>query len=125
MVRQVQVSELPSGQLAVVALAGEFDLTTADELRRTLAAVCGRMGCTTVLDLAHLTFMDSSILGVLAGAHKLVQAAGGRLIAVNVTGMALTAMTITGLTQTIEVYGPGRDVDDELAGRLAELAHSG
>ena len=75
--------------------------------------------------LANLTFMDSSVLGVVVGAHKLVRAAGGRLIAVNVSGMALTAMTLTGLTQTIEVYGPGRDVDADLAGRLAELAHPG
>ena len=54
--------------VAVVALAGEHDLSTAPELRSQLHAALAEGGL--VIDLSACTFLDSSILGVLLGSLR-------------------------------------------------------
>jgi anti-sigma B factor antagonist len=52
----------------LVELAGEHDLSTAPRLREELErAVAG--GGSVVVDLAEVTFVDSSVIGVLVNAH--------------------------------------------------------
>ena len=51
---------------AVVAIRGEHDLYTAPALREQLSALVAD-GQAVVVDLSGCTFIDSSILGVLAG----------------------------------------------------------
>jgi anti-anti-sigma factor len=46
----------------VVTLRGEFDLANADELRRVLVGFVDEV----TLDMAEVTFIDSTALGVLA-----------------------------------------------------------
>ena len=115
----VQIS--PSGQLAMVSLTGEFDIASAPELRQVLEGARGQGGRTLVLDFAQVRFLDSTCLGVLVGANKRVRADGGRMIAVNVTGIPLKVMAITGLAGAFEMYGAEQALEAELAALLAEL----
>jgi anti-sigma B factor antagonist len=60
----------------VVELCGELDLSTAGELRETLASPAVLGAPTIRVDLAQVTFMDSCIIGLLVTACKRVRAQG-------------------------------------------------
>jgi anti-sigma B factor antagonist len=55
--------------LAVLAMKGEHDLSTAPELRRRLDRLRAE-GVAIVVDLSPATFIDSSILGVILDARR-------------------------------------------------------
>jgi anti-sigma B factor antagonist len=54
------------GELAVVRVAGELDLSTAGELEQTLIGLSSHR---VVIDLASVSFLDSTALGVLLRAN--------------------------------------------------------
>ena len=57
----------------VVAPYGEHDLATADAIRREIAANPDRA---VVVDLSAVSFVDSSVLGVLVEAERTAAASG-------------------------------------------------
>jgi len=63
------------GTDTVVAVAGELDLETSPELRASLDP----LGATVVVDLADVTFLDSSAMGALVATQKRLTRDGGRL----------------------------------------------
>lgn len=66
-------------RLAVVEAIGEVDLASVPQLREEISEhiVAGRTNL--LVDLQAVTYLDSTGLGVLVGASKAVQAAGGSL----------------------------------------------
>jgi stage II sporulation protein AA (anti-sigma F factor antagonist) len=67
------------GDLSVVVLRGEIDMSSAPAIGVTVEAR-RRAGCTELtLDLSDVTFMDSQGLNELIRAHKALVAAGGGL----------------------------------------------
>lgn len=119
-----KVQSTASGKLAVVTPSGELDLATSPALRDALGAACDAGAVTVVLDLALVTFLDSTTLGVLVGANKRLRAQGGTLIAVNVAGEPLKIMELTGLASAFEVHGAASTLDAELRTLLEELQTS-
>ena len=91
------------GPLTVVAVAGEIDAHTAEQLRAQLHAVftagCHRL----IVDLSEVTFMDSTGLGVLIGALKRVREHDGSLHVVCPRPAVLKVLQITGLLGIIPV----------------------
>ncbi len=65
------------GEAQVVTLAGELDLATGRGLADTLADIAGP---TVVVDLADVTFMDSSGIGALVRARQRISARGSSMI---------------------------------------------
>lgn len=63
------------GFAAVIALRGEHDLGTSERLRAALASVQGRI----LVDLTACTFVDATIVGVLATGARRCEEAGSRL----------------------------------------------
>jgi anti-sigma B factor antagonist len=63
------------GDVAVVVLQGEHDLSTADGLRQAIERA--REGSTpVVVDLTEATFIDSAVLGVLIAEHERAASSG-------------------------------------------------
>ncbi|WP_103337811.1 STAS domain-containing protein [Amycolatopsis sp. CA-126428] len=95
--------EAPSAAL-VLAVAGEVDLLTAAQLTDAVTAALARLPPVLVIDLAAVTFLDSSGLSVLAQAH----ADGGRDTIVRVVAveesMAHRAISLTGMHQLLPVF---------------------
>lgn len=56
----------------VVRLAGELDLYNAGDVREALLAACDEQPQRLVVDLAEVSFLDSTVLGVLVEARSRV-----------------------------------------------------
>ena len=67
---------------AVVELDGDLDLATASRLRRALLDVVGDGDSPIAVDIRAMTFMDSSGLSVLLGAHRRAKEAERELVLV-------------------------------------------
>lgn len=90
----------------VVHLQGELDMSTADHLRQVLDGAMTRDAPGIVLDLAHLTFIDSTGIGVLVGASRRAQGLG-RSFAVRNPGRAvLKTLRLTGVDQRLKPMSP-------------------
>ncbi|MFI5496646.1 STAS domain-containing protein [Actinoplanes sp. NPDC051859] len=80
------------------ALAGELDLQSADDIRTTLIEEAHRPATTTlVIDLAQVTFLDSTVLGCFINGYYAAQQAGRTLTIVNPSPAAHRVLSITGL----------------------------
>jgi anti-sigma B factor antagonist len=72
----IQTSRLADGR-AVVEVRGELDLSICDQLRTVLVDVASRTRPPgIVVDLLHVTFIDSTGIGALAAGHNAARAVG-------------------------------------------------
>ena len=94
----------------VVSVAGEIDLFTAPEFKQRIAAPIDA-GCTRIIvDLLGVTFIDSSSLGVLIGAHKRLKLRDGGLVIVCDDRAIVNTFKITGLDGVFEIVASRDDV---------------
>jgi anti-sigma B factor antagonist len=85
------------GKAHVVAVSGEVDLFTAPEFKqRVLAPITAGID-RVIVDLTETTFIDSSSLGALIGAHRRLQERGGRLVVACSSEAIAKTFRITGL----------------------------
>ena len=77
----LEITTSASGENRLVTVAGEVDVSCADELRAAIDAqladgVTGEL----VIDIAEVPYIDSTGIGVLVGAAHRVAEAGGTLV---------------------------------------------
>jgi anti-sigma B factor antagonist len=85
------------GKAHVVAVTGEVDLFTAPEFKQRVMAPIAAGVDRVIVDLTETTFIDSSSLGALIGAHRRLQQRGGRLVVACDTEAIVKTFRITGL----------------------------
>ena len=71
--------ERPRPDTSVLTVHGEADLHSAPELRERLRMAVDRGATKVVLDLTHVTFLDSTSLGVLLGSMRRLRELDGRM----------------------------------------------
>jgi anti-sigma B factor antagonist len=81
----------------VVAVAGEIDLFTAPEFKQRVTAPIEAGRTHVIVDLTRTTFIDSSSLGVLIGAHRRLKRRNGALTVVCGDEAIVKTFRITGL----------------------------
>ncbi|HEV7654597.1 MAG TPA: STAS domain-containing protein [Mycobacteriales bacterium] len=91
----------PDGEYVVVA--GEVDIETAPQLRSALAAAVGTGAASVVIDLAAVTYLDSSGLSVLVSAHQRARAQGSTLCLCNPSERVRSLLRITGLDTVLQL----------------------
>jgi anti-sigma B factor antagonist len=96
----------------VLAVTGEIDLFTAPEFKQRMSALIDAGRSRVVVDLTETTFIDSSSLGVLIGAHRRLKLRGGALLVVCSSEAIAKTFKITGLDG---VFTLARSVDEALA----------
>jgi anti-sigma B factor antagonist len=84
----------------VVALAGDCDLNSRDEMTETLLDAV-RSGNTVMVDLSEVRFLDSSGLNALVTAYHAAIERAGNLYVVNATGTVATVLEITGILELL------------------------
>lgn len=88
---------------ATVHLSGELDLSVADELRDLLDGLIRAGRARIDLDLSQTRFVDSRAIGVLIGAQKRAQGAGGRILVRKPQSTVRKAFDILGLSPIFEI----------------------
>ena len=89
-----------SGEPVVVAVRGEVDLATAPELEACVSQAFEGAPSVVILDLAALTFIDSSGLRVLVTLAGDATARGSSVALRNVPSHAQRVLDLTGLADT-------------------------
>jgi anti-sigma B factor antagonist len=97
----------------VVAVNGEIDLFTAPEFKQRVSAPIDAGRSNIIVDLTATTFIDSSSLGVLIGAHRRLKLRGGSLVVVCDNDAIVKTFRITGLDGVFTLV---RSLDDALDG---------
>jgi anti-anti-sigma factor len=88
---------------SVIALAGELDACTCRGMAERLG---GSPGSLIVVDLARLTFIDSSGLGLIHEARRKAIHGGGNLVVCNPHPVVLRVLEITGLDTWVVDWDP-------------------
>lgn len=89
---------------SVVTVSGEVDVATAPALRDCVERVVERDEGAVVVDLLGVTFIDSTGLGVLIGAHRRCVDDGRELRVVVGEPRILKVFEITGLTDLFPIH---------------------
>jgi len=115
-----------TGGVAVTRPRGRLDRLTAVELGRRLTAVIGDGSDRLVVDLAGVSFIDSSGLGALIGGLKAARKAGGDLRIARPDARARNLFELMSLERVLRIYPT---VEEALAGydgagHSAERQHS-
>ena len=97
----------------VVTVAGEIDIFTAPELKQRVAAAIDSGAETVVVDLSGTTFIDSSSLGILIGAHRRVEHRHGRFVVACDNPAIVKTFKITGLDQVFAIVPTVQDAVDD------------
>jgi anti-sigma B factor antagonist len=109
----LQVQTRHVGDVAVLEAAGEVDVFTAPELDSAIGAQLADGHAHLLVDLASVTFLDSTGLGVLVKGLKGAREAGGSLRLVVTSQRIRRIFDITGLDAAMPLFDT---VDDALAG---------
>jgi anti-sigma B factor antagonist len=87
----------------VVAVHGELDLHSADELRAALDTDDAAQGSRMIVDLVGTTLIDSTALGIISGAAKSLARVGGGVTVVASDPRVVRIFSLTGLDRRIPV----------------------
>jgi len=87
----------------VVRLHGELDMATSPALSRALSSALNGGGTPVVVDLASLTFMDSTGIAVLLNACRLADESGGSFVVRSPSRAVLKAFRLTGVDSILSI----------------------
>jgi anti-sigma B factor antagonist len=100
---QLSMAVTQSHDGTCVTLIGELDDASVPLLRDRLAELTGELVGDLVLDIAGLSFVDSTGLGLFVTVHKNLEERGRRLILLGPTPMARRILEITRLDSVLHV----------------------
>jgi anti-anti-sigma factor len=104
-----------AGNPGVVRLWGEHDFSTVESVSSALRDAVAVADRAVIVDLAEVTFIDASILGVLAHSQQLLAARGNRLSVRSPHRMPRKVLEICCLADLIDAEPSGGSVHDHEA----------
>jgi len=99
----------------VIVLAGEADVTNAEQLRDVIDAQLASGAVYLTIDAAGLTFADSGAIRILAGTGKTLKELGGGLVLLRPRKTLLRTLTLLGVDQLITIQA-ATDMSHKLNG---------
>ncbi len=93
-----------SDAIDIVELSGRLVMADAPEARQQLKTIIEAGHGKLILDLAGVSFMDSSGLSVLISAYKAVRAKGGDMVLLSLTPTVQSLIELTRLQQVFEIF---------------------
>lgn len=95
--RSLNITASSHGDVPVVHLVGEIDLQTSPELRTTLLQWVERRPRRLILDLAGVSYVDSSGVGTFVDLKRKLERVGGRVVLVGLQQRVRSVFEITRL----------------------------
>ena len=92
------------GQVAVVTLPAEIDITNADTIREDLLSVLNQGAALLIADMSKTTFCDSAGVGALVRAFRRAQASNCSMRLVVRTVAVQRVLAITGVDRLLDIY---------------------
>jgi anti-sigma B factor antagonist len=105
-------------ELALIVVSGELDYGASPRLRARIAAYIDGDTRHLVLDLSEVTFIDSTAIGVLAGAAARLRATGSgslRVVCADDNARVLRIFDIAGVAGVLDLHGTRGDAFAALA----------
>ena len=93
----------PVEGVALVELVGELEVVSVDEFSMRMADLGGSGAIGVVVDLAGISFIDSSGINALVRAVRSVEARGGTAVIASPSAVAQRVFAITRLPQLVPV----------------------
>ena len=93
-----------AGDLAVVELPAEVDISTADQLREELLSIIEEGTAVTVVDMSQTTFCDSGGVRAVVLAHRKAAASGVELRLVIASSAVRQVFSIIGAERLAELH---------------------
>lgn len=101
------------GAVEVVTLRGQFiGGKETDELRKVLNELIEASNRTILLDMANVSYLNSTALGVLIAAHTKITKQGGKIVLSGLSKSLENIFVITKLSMVFDIY---RDRETALA----------
>ena len=97
------------GGAYVVSVSGEADMYTAPRLRGELVEAIGSGAEKVLVDMTDVSFVDSTVLGLLVQANRRLRAAGGRLAVACDDANVVRVIQLTALDRLFRLY-PSREL---------------
>jgi anti-anti-sigma factor len=104
------------GDQVVVSLEGELDCSNTDELTHLLLGVLGDRPRRVVVDLANVTFMDSSGLRCLLEAAEHAARRDGELVLERASGIVRRVLALTGTEEVLTREASGEETHGQSVG---------
>ena len=92
------------GQVAVVTLPAEIDVTNADTVRDELLAALNQGAVLLIADMSQTSFCDSSGVSAMVRVFRRAAAGGSELRMVVRTPAVQRVLSITGVDRLVDVY---------------------
>jgi anti-sigma B factor antagonist len=106
----MQIATTPGSDRYVITVSGEVDLASSPELDTAIILAIESGSSALVIDLADVSFMDSSGLGVIVRGLKRCREADKDLDLVITNERVLKVFGITGLDQVIPIHDAIEDI---------------
>jgi anti-sigma B factor antagonist len=103
------IADLGRG-LCLVSVSGELDLYVGPDLRAALSSASGLDVRTLVIDLSGVSFMDSTICGILVGEAKRRRSGNGELVLVANGPRTRGVLELTGVDHVVRTFPTLHDV---------------
>jgi stage II sporulation protein AA (anti-sigma F factor antagonist) len=112
--RMLQLTERQLADGATeIEVDGELDLSVIDQLQR---AIDEAGPGSTLIDLRHCTFIDSTGIAVILRAHQQREKDGGRIVVHSLSPAVLRIFTITGLIGNGLVFADRDEASADIGG---------
>lgn len=115
----ISVTTSEAGEVHIVHVAGEIDVTSAAVLRDALEALIADGRRRLTLDLTDVTFLDSTGLGIVVGRLKRLARHGGTMTVAVSHARVMRVFTITGLDRLLEIRS---DLDSAVCAAQAPVS---
>lgn len=100
----VDIKTEHNGEAIIFRLRGALDIATSPSVRAALVDAADKGRHEIIVDLTGLTFLDSTGLGALIGAHRRAAEHSGRVRLIVKDGPIARLLNITGLMRVFAVY---------------------
>lgn len=103
-------------RVCVMRVHGEIDMVSAPDVRLALEAAVNR-GCVhVVMDLARVSYVDSSALGLIVWADRMLEPRGGRLVLAGAGRDVSRVLELSGLVGSAPTLAATADVSEAVVG---------